>query len=101
MTLFAPTTGSTIAGGSEVNVVGSEKAAIWFGITSDDGPFGASAIIYDDTGCAISDRQIAYLFASACTMSPIYGPYISSCGAYVGNIEGGSVTVWVRPVSRT
>ena len=100
MGLFVPTAGSTIAGGSEVSVEGAEKAAVWFSITANDDGFGASAEIFDDTGCTIADRQILRLATSACTMSPLIGPFISTCGIYIAGIDGGSVNIWVRPTSR-
>ena len=99
MGLFAATSGCTLEAGDEVAIANSEKAAVWVSIVSDDGPFGASAIIYNDDTCT-TGSELAHLHAPACQLSPQLGPFISTCALYVGNIEGGSVNVWVRDVSR-
>ena len=87
--------------GSSFGAVGNASAtnqAVWLQIVAANNT-PASALIYDDT-TSTAGRQIARLAVPASWMGPIVGPFISSCQIYVGNLSGGSVTVWVRRTSR-
>ena len=97
MGLFAAATGSSLD--APVQVVGSEKAAVWLQIVAANNT-PASALIYDDT-TSTAGRQIARLAVPASWMGPMVGPFISTCAVYVGNLTGGSVNAWVRPVNRS
>ena len=95
MGYLMPSSGSSFGAPADASAT---NMPVWLQIVAAN-TTGASALIYNDS-TSTAGRQIARLAAPACNMGPLTGPFTSSCQIYIGNLTGGSVTVWVRRISR-
>lgn len=96
MAILVPSSGSTLDAPSAVYGSSAAGAIVWLQMVAAF-TTGASALIYSDS-TSTAGRQIARLSAPASTMGPLWGPIISSCQIYIGNLGGGCVNVLVKPL---
>ena len=74
--ILAPTTGSICDSSSAV----AAQGYVWVGLTAENS--AASATFYDDDS-AVAGQDFWCLQTTASTSTPMYGPFVASCGVYV------------------
>ena len=77
-------------------IVGSENKAAWFGLTAVTTT--ACARFFGSTGSGGGASQILTLTASPYVTTPMFGPFISTCGIAVADASGtgASARVWMQ-----
>lgn len=92
MAIIVPNTASTFFN-TNACLVGSADKWVWFALAS--GSVSACVVIYQ-TNASTSGCEMLCLATTACTVTPLYGPFNSPCGIYMKAASGGSLMAWMK-----